>query len=49
VTSAAFTHDGAVAYVVRRPGNRSALVECRGREQRCTTLTTVAGGLTVAR
>ena len=48
VTSVAFTHDGAVAYVVRRPGNRSALVECRGREQRCTTLTTVGGGLTVA-
>ena len=49
VTTVAFTRDGAAAYVVDRHGSTSALVECRGTPPRCTTVTTVTGGLAVAR
>ena len=49
VTSIAFTRDGAAVYVVEHNGRTSALVECRGTPPRCTTVTTVSGGLAVAR
>ena len=48
VTGIGFTRDGGAAYVERREGNRSALVECRGARPRCATVATVQGLLTVA-
>jgi hypothetical protein len=49
VRAVAFARDGGAAYVVDRHGGTSSLIECRGTLPRCTTVTTVTGGLTVAR
>ncbi len=48
VITAAFTRDGATAYVLGAGRRTSRLVECRDTTPRCTTVAKVSGGLTVA-
>ncbi len=48
VTAASFTRDGAAAYVLGAGRRTSRLVECRDTKPRCTTVTTVRGGLAVS-